>query len=81
MFSRKAMSQVSQLFGHVASVRPMPVDIDLSEVPAEAAPVPAAPDRGWLESSRDLQRGLRVRETPMHALPPELIDAFLGPRS
>jgi hypothetical protein len=54
------------------------VDIDLSDL-ASAAPTPA-PDRGWLESSRELQRGLRMRETPMDSLPAELIDALLRRR-
>ena len=55
---------------------PMLVDIDLSDF----AFAPEVPDRGWLESSRELQHGLRVREAPMDTLPPELIDAFFKPR-
>lgn len=56
--------------------RTVAVDIDLSELAAGTPP----PDSGWLESSRDLQRGVRVRETAMHSLPPELIDALLRRR-
>lgn len=74
MFRRKPEPSPTPL----ASLRPrgVAVDIDLSELSAVAPP----PDSGWLESSRDLQRGVRVRETPLHSLPPELIDALLRRR-
>lgn len=52
------------------------VDINLSEMPAGAKAPLDTPDCGWLESSRDLLRGLRVRETPMDTLPNDLIEAF-----
>jgi hypothetical protein len=76
MFHRKPDTRSSRLQAAPAAVRPLPVDIDLSDLVAEAGPTPP-PDRGWLESSRDLQRGLRMRETPLDSLPAELIDALL----
>jgi len=52
------------------------VDIDLTVPKYEAKTFPGMPDNGWLESSRDLQHGLRVHETPMDALPDDLVEAF-----
>lgn len=34
------------------------------------------PERGWLASSIELKRGVRVSEMPMDTLPAELIDEF-----
>jgi hypothetical protein len=78
MFRRRLDLRVSPPQAAAEPVRPVQVDIDLSDL-ASAAPTPA-PDRGWLESSRELQRGLRMRETPMDSLPAELIDALLRRR-
>jgi hypothetical protein len=75
MFRRKPEASAHGTHASVARLRAVSVDIDLSEL-AAAAQAPE-PDRGWLESSQDLQRGARVRETPLHSLPVELIDAFL----
>lgn len=78
MFRRKIDTWIIRLQGPPDTIRPIRVDIDLSDLAAEAGPAP--PDSGWLESSRDLQRGMRLRETPMDSLPAELIDAFLKRR-
>ena len=78
VFRRKIDTRINRLQGPPDPVRRMRVDIDLSDLVAEAGPAP--PDSGWLESSRDLQRGMRVRETPMDSLPVELIDALLSRR-
>ena len=80
MFRRKIDTRLNRLQGPPDPVRPMHVDIDLSDLAAEAFPAPPLPDRGWLESSRDLQRGMRMRETPLDSLPAELIDALLKRR-
>jgi hypothetical protein len=79
MFRRKTEVRVSRLQGLPDPVRLLRVDIDLSEMSAQAGPAPP-PDSGWLESSRDLQRGMRVRETPIDSLPADLIDALLQRR-
>ena len=78
MFRRKIDPRVSRLQGPPDPMRLIRVDIDLSDLVAEAGPAP--PDSGWLESSRDLQRGMRLREMPMDSLPAELIDALLKRR-
>lgn len=78
MFRRMIDKRIIRLHGPPETNRQMRVDIDLSDLAAEAGPAP--PDSGWLESSRDLQRGMRLRETPMDSLPAELIDAFLKRR-
>jgi hypothetical protein len=73
MFRRKV--EVPE--GEVAKVPSVPraaVDIDLS---VAATPVAMA-DRGWLESSRDLLRGVQVHEMPMDTLPNDLIAQFLA---
>jgi len=79
MFRRKIEVRVSRLQGPPDTVRSMPVDIDLSELLAQAGPAPP-PDSGWLDSSRDLQHGMHMRETPMDSLPADLIDALLQRR-
>jgi hypothetical protein len=76
MFRRKVDAPASRLQGQRDRAHLMRVDIDLGDLAAEAGTTPP-PDSGWLESSRDLQRGMRVRETPMDSLPAELIDALL----
>ena len=58
----------------------MVVDIDLSDPTSGFDASVQLPDRGWLESSRDLLRGVSVRETPMDALPADLVDVFEKPR-
>lgn len=74
MFRRKPETKPST--AHTSAARPRAaVDIDLGEL--SAGSVATAPDSGWLESSQDLERGARVRETPLHSLSPELIAAFL----
>jgi hypothetical protein len=79
MFRRKSEARVSRAPGTWDRARLLQVDIDLSELSAQAGPAPP-PDSGWLESSRDLQRGMRARETPMDSLPADLIDALLQRR-
>jgi hypothetical protein len=58
----------------------VPVDIDLTEPNSDALVQFGSPDRGWLESSRDLLRGLQVRETPMDSLPADLVKALTKPK-
>lgn len=60
----------------IGASAPLAVDIDLSEPKSEVKVRPDSPDIGRLQSSRDLLHGLRVRETPMDALPVDLIEAF-----
>ena len=78
MFRRKIDPRVSRPQGAPDPVRPLRVDIDLSDIAAEAGP--SEPDSGWLESSHDLQRGMRMRETPIDSLPADLIEALLQRR-
>jgi hypothetical protein len=78
MFRRHIDTRANRPQPKVEPARQLQVDIDLSDL-SSAAPSPAA-DGGWLESSRELQRGLRLRETPMDSLPAELIDALLRRR-
>ncbi len=75
MFRRKLEAKPPTVHTNTARPRATAVDIDLGEL--SAGGVASAPDSGWLESSQDLERGARVRETPLHSLSPELIDAFL----
>lgn len=58
------------------------VDLDLSvlEAACEGGGAPAEDDGGWLASSFDLRRGLRVSEAPLDTLPGELQDAFAAKR-
>jgi hypothetical protein len=79
MFRRRLDMRVEHPQATAEPVRPLKVDIDLSDLVDAAAPTPA-PDRGWLESSRDLQRGMRMRELPLDSLTAELIDALLRRR-
>lgn len=50
---------------HMTAAGPVTVDIDLTEASSKAKAAVDFADRGWLESSRDLLHGLRVRETPL----------------
>ncbi len=53
------------------------LDVDLSGLSAAGSAVGDADEEGgWLASSFDLMRGLRVSETPLDTLPGELRDAF-----
>jgi hypothetical protein len=76
MFRRNPELRADKVLAQAETPKVTMVDIDLSDFTS----APGLPDRGWLESSRELQRGLRVRETPMETLPPELIDAFFKHR-
>ena len=76
MFRRKHEVPTSKIVWRMTAADPVGVDIDLSELRSEAKTPLEKPDRGWLESSRDLLQGLRVCETPMDTLPNELIEAF-----
>jgi hypothetical protein len=60
----------------MTAVDPVVVDIDLTEPRSVAIAPLGMPDSGWLESSRDLLHGLRVRETPMDTLPEDLLEEF-----
>lgn len=77
MFRRKVDLQASGMGRAVLAAESLVVDIDLSKPLAETMAPRAISDRGWLESSRDLLRGLYVAETPMDTLPSDLIDEFL----
>jgi hypothetical protein len=74
MFRRKIRAPL-KIAWHMPEVDPVAVDIDLTELEFEVTPI-GSPDGAWLESSRDLLRGLRVRETTMDMLPDELAQAF-----
>ena len=73
MFRRKLNVSANKIVWRMTAADSVAVDINLSEMPAEAKAPLDTPDCGWLESSRDLLRGVRVRETPMDTLPNELI--------
>lgn len=77
MFPRKPELPISGISSAVPAVESMVVDIDLSKLPAETMAPRASPDRGWLESSRDLLCGVHVIETSMDTLPNNLVDEFL----
>jgi hypothetical protein len=76
MFRRKLNVPTNKIVWRMTAADLVAVDIDLSEMPSEDKAPLDTPDRGWLESSRDLLRGLRVHETPMDTLPNDLIEAF-----
>lgn len=59
--------------------RGMDVDLDLSLPPSTASETDADEEGGWLASSFDLARGLRVSEAPLDTLPGDLQEAF-GPK-
>lgn len=71
----------------IRPLRPLPpvaplrnVDVDLSGLSGTAGDPDADEEGGWLASSFDLMRGLRVSETPLDTLPGELQDAFFRKR-
>lgn len=80
MFRRKLEVPTNKIVWRMTAADPFGIDIDLSELSSEAKAPLEMPDRGWLESSRELQQGLRVREMPMEALPRDLIEALLSHR-
>ena len=77
MLRRRIETPKSKIVWHVTASEPVVVDIDLTDPGSEAKATADLQDRGWLESSRDLLHGLRVRETPMDALPDDLIEALI----
>ena len=65
--------------------RPRPRPASGRDEPATAVPLQAADqtdldDDGWLMSSYELRRGLRVSEEDIDTLPAELRDAFVHRR-
>jgi hypothetical protein len=74
MFRRKFHTPLKVAW-RMPEVDPMAVDIDLTELELEATPL-GSPEGAWLESSRDLLQGLRVRETTMDMLPVDLAEVF-----
>jgi hypothetical protein len=78
MFRRRVDVPVSGAARAPSATTTSGVDIDLSEARIEAKVAAATPDRGWLESSRDLLHGVRVVEMPMDTLPHDLIDEFMA---
>ena len=77
MFRRKLEVPTNKIVWRMTASDPVGIDIDLSELTSEAKAPLEMPDCGWLESSRELQQGLRVREMPMEALPRDMIEALL----
>lgn len=69
--------QANRISWTLSAAEPAPIDIDLTVLESEDKPLHDPSDRGWLESSYDLQHGLRVRELPMDKLPEELIRTFV----
>jgi hypothetical protein len=80
MFHRKTAVLAQPLAQRSSGSVPMVVDIDLSNPTTGFGARSELSDRGWLESSRDLLCGLSVHETPMDALPADLVDVFGRPR-
>ena len=78
MFRRKVDVPISGVTKALSATKASAVDIDLSDARIETRVAAATPDRGWLESSRDLLRGVRVVETSMDMLPDEVINEFLA---
>ena len=72
MFRRKINISANRM----TATDPVAVDVDLTELRSDAKVPLDLADRGWLESSHDLLRGLRVRETAMDSLSNDLIDVF-----
>lgn len=68
MFRRKILVHANSQPVAAHPARLVRVDIDLSDFAADAGQASPA-ESGWLESSRDLQNGIRVCETPMESLP------------
>lgn len=80
MFRRKIDISANKIVWWMTAADPLPVDIDLIELTSVAKAPLELPDCGWLESSRDLLHGLRVRETPVDSLPNDLIEALVRAR-
>jgi hypothetical protein len=78
MFRRRVDVPISGIARALSATKASGVDIDLSEARIETKVAAAPPDRGWLESSRDLFRGVRVVETSMDMLPDEVVNEFLA---
>jgi len=76
MLRRRTDLRANRVTWSVSVTESVPVDIDLTALESEVKPLHDLSDRGWLESSYDLQHGLRVRELPMDKLPEELIRTF-----
>lgn len=73
---RRKINVPVKIVWRMTAVDPVGVDIDLTEPRSTAMAPQGLPDGGWLESSRDLLHGLRVRETPMDTLSEDLVKAF-----
>lgn len=73
---RRKINVPVKIVWRMTAVDPVGVDIDLTEPRTTAMAPQGLPDGGWLESSRDLLHGLRVRETPMDTLSEDLVKAF-----
>jgi hypothetical protein len=73
---RRKINSPSKIVWRMTAVDLVFVDIDLTEPRSVGMAPLGMPDSGWLESSRDLLHGLRVRETPMDTLPEDLLEAF-----
>lgn len=63
-----------------APARSMDIDLDLSSPQDGGSDADPDEEGGWLASSFDLMRGLRVSEAPLDTLPGELQDAFAPKR-
>jgi hypothetical protein len=79
MFRRKLHTPV-KIAWRMSVVDLVAVDIDLTELGVATTGPLRSPEGAWLESSRDLLQGLRVRETPLDMLPDELVEAFTRTR-
>lgn len=77
---RRKINIPPKIVWRMTAVDPVVIDIDLTEPRSDAMAPLGMPDRGWLESSRDLLHGLRVRETPLDTLPEDLLEAFTRSR-
>jgi hypothetical protein len=80
MIRRKVDVPTDKIVWRMTAADPVAVDIDLTQPVSDAKTAIDRPDRGWLESSHDLLRGLRVHETPMDTLSDDLIEAFTKTR-
>jgi hypothetical protein len=76
MLRRRTDLRANRITWSVSVTESVPVDIDLTALESEIKLLHDLSDCGWLESSYDLQHGLRVRELPMDKLPEELIRTF-----
>ena len=80
MSRRKHEVQVTKLVWRMDSAHPAGAFVDPSGDVNEADGPVASHDRGWLESSIELRHGIRMSETPLDALPDEVVDLFLQSR-